>query len=143
MMRPFAIRDLSQVYDLACGALSENYSLSIFEEIYPYWPEAFIVLEDGERIIGFIFGIMMSRSEARVLMLAISPEYRMRGLGTLLYRAFEKEASNKGIHQIVLEVRITNLPAIRFYQKLGFQVTGRIDHYYTNGEDAYRMTAFL
>ncbi len=142
-LRPFQTKDLGQVYTLATRALNETYSTTVFTDISSYWPEGFIVLEEATDIIGFIFGIMMSRSEARILMLAVEERYRMRGLGNTLYRAFAQECAAKGIRSINLEVRISNLAAIRFYQKEGFQIVGRIDKYYTNGEDAYRMQVFL
>lgn len=142
-LRPFEHRDLGQVYNLACRALNETYSITVFTDLCTYWPGGLIVLEEGGDIIGFVFGIMVSRAEARILMLAVEPPHRMRGLGSLLYRSFERECANKGMKTVGLEVRVSNLPAIRFYQKLGFQITGRIDSYYTNGEDAYRMQTFF
>ncbi|MGD1061339.1 MAG: ribosomal protein S18-alanine N-acetyltransferase [Methanomassiliicoccales archaeon] len=142
-LRSFQQRDLGQVYTLATRALNETYSTTVFTDISSYWPDGFIVLEEGTDVIGFIFGIMMSRSEARILMLAVEERYRMRGLGGTLYRAFAQECAVKGIRNINLEVRISNMPAIRFYQKEGFQIVGRLDRYYSNGEDAYRMQVFL
>ena len=42
---------------------------------------------------------------------------------------------------LTLEVRESNLPAIRLYEKLGFQVVGRRKNYYREEhEDALLMT---
>jgi ribosomal-protein-alanine N-acetyltransferase len=53
------------------------------------------------------------------------------------------ECAKKGVRYLTLEVRKSNLPAIRFYEKMGFQITGEINRFYTDGEDAYRMHIFL
>ncbi len=138
-LRRFQPTDLPRVYELACTSLSENYNPTIFIDLYPYWPDGFEVLEIEGRVIGFVFGILLSRSDARILMLAVDTRLRGRGLGTVLYREFHRQCALKGIRTITLEVRVSNHIAIRFYQKMGFQVTGRVANYYTNGEDAFRM----
>jgi len=45
--------------------------------------------------------------------------------------------------QCFLEVRVTNMPAINLYRKLGFQITKTIKSYYMDGEDAYVMSREL
>ena len=98
-----------------------------------------MVAEEMGRIIGFLFGIMSSEVECRVLMLAVRKEYRNHGIGSMLLAQFLREGANRGIHFVSLEVRASNLPAIRFYQRFGFMLTGRIKEYYSNGEDGYTL----
>jgi len=142
-LRCFGPRDLTRVYELACTSLSENYNPTLFLDLYNYWPEGFIIAEEGGQIIGFIFGIMMSRTESRILMLAVDPRYRGKGYGGTLYREMQRQCAVKGMRVIELEVRVSNQVAIRFYEKMGFQLVGRIPKYYSNGEDAFRMQLFL
>jgi ribosomal-protein-alanine N-acetyltransferase len=142
-LRCFGPRDLARVYELACNSLSENYNPTLFLDLYNYWQEGFIVAEEDGQIIGFIFGIMMSRTEARILMLAVDPRYRGRGYGSVLYREMQRQCAIKGMGSISLEVRVSNLVAIHFYEKMGFQLVGRIPKYYSNDEDAFRMQLFL
>ena len=40
---------------------------------------------------------------------------------------------------IYLEVRVSNEPAIRLYEKLGYKKLGIIPFYYADGEDAFLM----
>ena len=142
-LRSFGPKDLNRVYELACSSLSENYNPALFLDLYNYWPEGFIIAEEDGQIIGFIFGIMTSRIEARILMLAVDPRYRAKGYGGTLYREMQRQCAIKGMRMIVLEVRASNQVAIRFYEKMGFQLVGRIPGYYSNGEDAFRMQLFL
>jgi ribosomal-protein-alanine N-acetyltransferase len=48
-----------------------------------------------------------------------------------------------GCGDVFLEVRISNVAAVGFYRKLGFEVERRIRHYYADGEAAYVMTRKL
>lgn len=142
-MRCFQPTDLPRVYELACTSLSENYNPTLFIDLYSYWPEGFQVAEEDGTISGFIFGILLSRIDARILMLAVDERLRARGLGTILYREFNRQCAIKGMRTISLEVRVSNAGAIKFYEKMGFQITGRVEKYYSNGEDAFRMQTFL
>jgi [ribosomal protein S18]-alanine N-acetyltransferase len=55
----------------------------------------------------------------------------------------QRQCAVKGMRVIELEVRVSNQVAIHFYEKMGFQLVGRIPKYYSNGEDAFRMQLFL
>jgi [ribosomal protein S18]-alanine N-acetyltransferase len=142
-LRYFRSTDLSRVYDLACRSLKEQYNPSIFIELSPYWRQGFLVLEDMGEIIGFVFGIMVSSVEARILMLAINEQQRGRGLGALLCRQFFQECGNKGVKLVSLEVRASNLSAQRFYEKLGFVQAGIIEEYYSDKESGIALQLFL
>jgi [ribosomal protein S18]-alanine N-acetyltransferase len=58
-----------------------------------------------------------------------------------LLLAFLDLASERGAHEATLEVRLSNLPARRLYEKFGFRPVGLRPRYYSdNGEDALIMT---
>ncbi len=143
LIRSFRPTDLWAVYDLASNNLKERYNPSVFTELSPYWPNGFLVVEEMGRIVGFLFGILSSEVECRVLMLAVKKEYRNHGIGTMLVTRFLMEGANRGVHFISLEVRASNLSGIRFYQRFGFMLTGRISEYYSNGEDGYTLRLHL
>ena len=143
LIRYFRPSDLWAVYELASNTLKERYNPTVFTELSPYWPNGFLVAEEMGRIVGFLFGIMSSESECRVLMLAVKKEYRNKGVGSLLLNNFIREGAMRGVHLVSLEVRSSNLSAIRFYQRFGFMLTGRIPNYYSNGEDGYTLMLHL
>ena len=69
--------------------------------------------------------------------LAIHPDWRQRGLGTVLLRRVLEEATALGAPHATLEVRRSNEPARRLYEGAGFQLAGVRTSYYTNPiEDA-------
>lgn len=75
--------------------------------------------------------------QAHINNLAVQPELRGRGLGTLLLEAIIVEAAHLGASLLTLEVRRSNEPAQRLYERAGFHQAGVRKNYYTNPiEDA-------
>lgn len=69
--------------------------------------------------------------------LAVRPELRGRGLGTSLLDGVLDEAAKLGAPHATLEVRRSNAPARRLYERAGFELAGVRTSYYTNPiEDA-------
>ena len=71
---------------------------------------------------------------------AVADDFRRRGIATtLLERLFEVAATDSQ-RGYTLEVRVSNSPAIRLYERLGFEARGVRRGYYTdNREDALIM----
>jgi len=72
-------------------------------------------------------------------MLAVQPKARRRGIGTMLLTALVRQFAVRGIFSLTLEVRTTNIDALKFYQARGFDVKKRIEKFYTDDTDAYQM----
>ncbi len=75
-----------------------------------------------------------------VMNVAVDPAHRRRGIArTLLARLFEETAGD-GRRGYTLEVRVSNVGAIKLYETLGFRGRGVRRGYYTdNREDALIM----
>jgi ribosomal-protein-alanine N-acetyltransferase len=87
------------------------------------------------------FAIMVFREHtAHLNLLAVKPKYRREGVGKDLVRWLEESAKTAGTFELSLEVRETNLAALAFYQRLGYQQSGKIKGYYQRAESAIRMT---
>jgi ribosomal-protein-alanine N-acetyltransferase len=75
--------------------------------------------------------------EIHINNVAVLPECRGRGFGTLLMRRVLTEGRRLGATRATLEVRASNDAARRFYEGLGFCATAVRKQYYTNPvEDA-------
>ncbi len=59
---------------------------------------------------------------AYILLLYVMPEHRRRGIATRLMRHAESWAAARGDRQIGLQVFQHNVPALRLYETLGYQV---------------------
>ena len=135
--------DIHIIGEITRTALREAYPDSFFETIGNYWPEGFLVAESGGQIVGFVMGIISGVKQARILMLAVQEPYRRNGIASTLIRSFKSSCLMKGLDSIILEVRISNTPAINLYGKFGFKLTSTLRGYYRDGEDGYRMELVL
>lgn len=62
----------------------------------------------------------------------VSQKERQKGIGKQLMEKIIENAKNKKIRLIELETQNTNVPAIKFYQKQGFKITGIKSNLYDN-----------
>lgn len=83
----------------------------------------------GEAPAGFILG-RVAADEAEVLVVAVRPPLRGKGLGGRLLDAALARARDAGAAQAFLEVGVDNGPALRLYRSRGFAEVGRRSAYY-------------
>ena len=93
----------------------------------------------SSRIVGFA-GFWHVFDEAHITTIAVDPDLRGRSLGELLLVTLIEEAISRRAGYLSLEVRVSNIVAIRLYEKYGFTIKGMRPKYYVDdGEDAYVM----
>ena len=91
---------------------------------------------EGGAVLGYV-GSQTCFEDADILNVAVSPAARRRGIAAALMRELEARLLPKGAERITLEVRASNLPAIRLYEKLGYTRVGlRRGYYEKPREDA-------
>jgi ribosomal-protein-alanine N-acetyltransferase len=99
----------------------------------------YIVAREGEHIVGYA-GLWLSLDEAHITTFAVLPEYRRRKIGERMLISIFERAERLGAEWLTLEVRASNLPAQRLYEKYGFRPAGIRRRYYSdNNEDAIIM----
>lgn len=128
-----AIADLEKV------CFSDPWSVKSVESELNNPLSLWLVAIDGDIVAGYI-GSQTVLGEGDMMNLAVSPDYRRRGIGEGLVNALVKALSEMGATRLALEVRASNAPAIALYEKLGFAAAGRRPNYYRNPkEDAIIM----
>ena len=148
VIRKFEREDLSQVVRINKTCLPENYPDSFFLGLHFQAPNAFIVAEKNNTIVGYImcrvergfssFGMKIIK-KGHIVSLAVLPEHRRKKLGEKLLDAALKGLKNYNVSEVYLEVRVSNEPAINLYKKFGFEIVKRQKGYYLDGEDAFVM----
>jgi ribosomal protein S18 acetylase RimI-like enzyme len=66
--------------------------------------------------------------------LHVAETHRRRGAGRRLVQALVEKARAVGLRTVVCETQNTNLPAMRFYRKMGFHIEGIDLSYYSNDD---------
>lgn len=146
-----SFKDESQLDDIMAlifKDLSEPYSIFTYRRFVHGWPEFTLLAHDAS---GKLVGVIICRSESRhrvqrmrgyVAMLAVDKEYRRCGLGRrLVVEVLHRMALT--CDELSLETEVTNTPALKLYESLGFIRDKRLCKYYLNGNDAWRLKVWL
>lgn len=74
-----------------------------------------------------------------IAMLVVKKEYRKLKIGSQLVILAVKAMRESKAEEVVLETEVTNKPALKLYENLGFLRDKRFFRYYLNGLDALRL----
>lgn len=113
--------------------------------ILPMAGVSLMLADDVETNSAVGFALFRSvANESELLLLAVAPDHRRRGVGHGLLQDFLSRARSKGITRVHLEVREGN-PAIDMYRRAGFEPIGRRRNYYRgkNGSQFDALTFAL
>lgn len=94
----------------------------------------FTAREEGGRVVGYVIGRLIA-PEGEIYRVAVSEEYRRRGIAYRLLDYAVKTSRGKGLESLFLEVRSQNLPAINLYRAYGFTEIARRKNYYRDPTD--------
>ncbi len=142
LIRKFKPSDFERVIEIEKEAFNE-FNPILFMTAYESFSDGFLVAEKDGQTIGFIVGITTASDEVRILSLAVSGVYQNRGVATMLLKKFMEIFRAKGLLNIKLEVRSSNLGAQKLYASLGFKTVKIVPSYYNDGEDAFQMVKLL
>lgn len=137
LLRAMRLSDLDNIMPLEHQLFSSPWSKDdyIYElSSNPY--AKYYVLED-DKIVGYV-GIWITYETAQITTIGIAKERQGEGLSKLLMNNVIEET--KDCEAITLEVRVSNVKAIKLYESYGFKKEAiRKDYYLDNHEDAYLM----
>ena len=138
-IRDLRLGDLAAVETIEQRAYRTPWSRSMFASELAKSTSICLGALEGDRLVGYIVNSRYVDAW-HVMNVAVDPDYQGRGIATrLLERLFELTADDDR-RGYTLEVRISNVDAIRLYEKLGFEPRGIRRGYYTdNREDALIM----
>ena len=99
-----------------------------------------LVLLLDKKIVGYTV-VWIIYGEFHIANIAIHPDHQKKGFGSYLLNEILKKAV--GLDYAILEVRKSNLTALRLYEKFGFERISVRRHYYSDGDDAIVMKKWL
>ncbi|NBA94922.1 ribosomal protein S18-alanine N-acetyltransferase [Pseudomonas sp. R5(2019)] len=135
--------DLDAVLKIEYAAFSHPWTRGIFLDAlksYEIW-----LMFEGEQQVGHgVVNVIID--EAHLLNITVKPESQGRGLGLKLLEQLMRRAYEMDARECFLEVRASNGPAYRLYERYGFNEIGRRRDYYPavgGREDALVMACTL
>jgi len=93
-------------------------------------------------LIGFAI-MQFAETTAHLNLLAVRPHARRSGVGRQMLSWLHESAMVAGTFLVRLELRATNIEARHFYKSMGYEEFGYVRRYYSNVEDAVRMSRDL
>ncbi len=140
-VRAMRMADIPAVHEIERASFNEPWPEQAFrQELAGNRLARYLVAEDDGVPIGFA-GVWLMVDDAHITTFGVHPDQRRRGVALRLLLAVADLAVALGAARMTLEVRPSNAPARRLYERFGFVEVGRRPRYYTDdGEDALIMT---
>ena len=128
--------------------LSEPYSIYTYRYFIHNWPNlCFLAMAGEDECVGAIVcKLDLHKKVSRrgyIAMLAVDSNYRKQKIGSTLVKKSIEAMIEDEADEVVLETEITNKPALKLYENLGFVRDKRLFRYYLNGVDASRLKLWL
>ena len=138
--------DLDEVFGVELAVYPHPWTRGNFADSLASGYQGRVLRDDEGRLVGY-FLLMAAVDEAHLLNVAVRAERQGEGLGRYLLDKVVECARALGMESVLLEVRPSNLRALKVYEQYGFTEIGRRKAYYPdhNGqlEDAIVMRYVL
>lgn len=130
-IREMTETDLSWVMPIEEASFSVPWSEKSYRDFLQRDDTVFLAAIDKKEDIPVGFcALLLSLDEADVLNVAVDKARRGEGIAKRMFEELMRQADEKGILRIFLEVRESNEPAIRLYRGAGFEQVGNRKNYY-------------
>lgn len=144
MIRKMCEEDLTQIMALENDLFSSPWPKKeyLYEMHENPFSNLYVLEEDGE-IIGY-YDYWVLYDQAQIATIGVKKNKQRLGYAQKMMDEITSACAKKGCETLSLEVRVSNTPAISFYEKNGFiTVNVRKNYYEDNHEDAYLMVKAL
>lgn len=140
MIRPMEESDLPRILEIEQACFDSPWAPQSFvSELRDNEYARYFCLEHEGKIIGYM-GLWFILEEGHITNVAIHPGYQGMGRGEFLMSSVIDLMVKEGMERMTLEVRVSNIPAQKLYERLGFATAGvRKGYYSDNREDALIM----
>ena len=142
--RDAAPADLDRIAQIESRAYAFPWSLGNFRDSLAYGHRCMLCITRDALVAYSV--LMTAVDESHLLNLTVDVDYQGRGIGTRMLARILDLAQSDGARRLLLEVRPSNGPALRLYQRAGFKIIGLRKNYYpsaTGREDALVMSLDL
>ena len=139
IVTPFEEKDIPYLVKIEAACFSTPFKEKDFLDILSSEISNVLVAKRGNFVVGFV-SFTMIIDELQIINVAVDPSLQRMGIGNLLMSELIKYGSKKGALKYFLEVRESNVNAIRLYEKHGFVPVGvSKNHFFLPRENAILM----
>lgn len=131
--------DLDAVNAIEMQAFQDPWSKQDFInelESNPY--SCIYVKEINGEVVAYV-DLWIAYENAEIANIAVKKEFLHQGIASELMQYCLQKIQQIKCENFTLEVRVSNMNAIKLYEKFGFQTVSKRKKYYADGEDAYLM----
>ena len=112
---------------------------SFYDEMSNNLAKSYSAKNQTGELVGYA-GTWHIIDEGHITTIAVKKEYQRNHIGEALMNKIIEDCYKNNVKYLTLEVRASNSPAIKLYEKYGFQSLGtRKGYYQDNNEDALIM----
>ena len=137
-IREWTEKDVIQIAEIEARCFQDAWTVVAFEEVLKYPIHHTFLIEERGQVCAYAC-LLVLFEDAELENIAVDLPYRKRGMAKALMDALHEKAKALGAKRCLLEVRVSNLPAISLYEKYGYEKYGVRKRYYADGEDAFVM----
>lgn len=135
-IREMTIDDFPEVFHIGEEVFTADYSQSLYRTWDEYEVttlfnsdnELCLVADTGEKILGFALGTTVEKHNSPwkygyLVWLGVRRGLQQGGVGSGLFKEIKRRMKEQGVRMIIIDTSADNEPAIRFFQKQGFNDT--------------------
>lgn len=133
-IEPMNSSHIEGVFEVSKLSLAEAWNMESIEKELSNKLAKYLVALDENKVIGFL-GMWVVFDEGDITNIAVHPNYRKQGIGSLLMDNLIALCKENNINSLTLEVRESNRPAQNLYKKHEFKEEGIRKNFYDNPKE--------
>ncbi|MBR1775639.1 ribosomal protein S18-alanine N-acetyltransferase [bacterium] len=140
-IKPMTKDDVEAVVEIEKEAYGKHHwaKSSFYDEMSNNLARYYAVKTLNGELVGYA-GTWHIIDEGHITTIAVKNDYLRNHIGEAIIHSIIEDCYKDGVKYLTLEVRVSNTPAIKLYEKYGFQSLGtRKGYYQDNNEDALIM----
>lgn len=130
IIRDMTMDDIEEVAGWEQKIFSDFWTAKSFEESLTHEHAWLIVAQEEDGAISGYASIYHAMDEGELENIAVIPNYRRQGIADALLAHIADGLKAMGVHYLYLEVRESNVPAQKLYEKHGFVFSGLRKNFY-------------
>ena len=138
---PMTKEDVEDVIEIESEAYGKHHwaKSSFYDEMSNNLAKYYTAKTADGKLVGYA-GTWHIIDEGHITTIAVKKEFLRNHIGEAIIQKIIEDCYKNNIKYLTLEVRVSNIPAIKLYEKYGFQSLGtRKAYYQDNNEDALIM----